>query len=475
LSNLSWDYLDQLISATNGTFTSYYNYDNAGSRTRKVVEKQGGIKEERYYINGYEIYRKYTNNTLDYERKTLNISDDEKVFVCVEQKTGENEVVRYQYDNHLGSACLELDVSGAIISYEEYHPFGTTSYRSGRNAIEVSLKRYKYCGKERDEETGLYYYGMRYYAAWLCRFVSVDPLQFKYPYYTPYQYAGNKPITFIDLDGAEEKKPEDFKGFASLGGKGTAENPIELPEVVITANRVSDGGYMPYMSKFAHNGSAWDYLAAVDNFAIDIINLIPALWNSGVANFHSIKRGTWTQDITSELKGMWSGIKTFLQNEYEYTTTTPVDQQFIDAIRNLTSPQFVEFALPFVVGGAVSNFSKLTTVSKTTASTTANAAKGGVKAITQFSSRTIDDAVGIVMKDANKLNHLFSAKHNLGGLVNQLGGQENTIRAVLNAANGKLPASGVFNNIPVSVGGQTVFIRGSVIDGIPRLGTMFIP
>ena len=53
----------------------------------------------------------------------------------------------------------------------------------------------------------LYYYGARYYAAWLCRFVSVDPLQHKYPYYTPYQYAGNKPITFIDLDGLEPMIP----------------------------------------------------------------------------------------------------------------------------------------------------------------------------------------------------------------------------------------------------------------------------
>lgn len=46
-------------------------------------------------------------------------------------------VLRYQYDNHLGSACLELSDSGDIISYEEYHPFGTTSYRSGRSDIEV--------------------------------------------------------------------------------------------------------------------------------------------------------------------------------------------------------------------------------------------------------------------------------------------------------------------------------------------------
>ena len=119
---------------------------------------------------------------------------------------GAGFVSRYQYDNHLGSACLELDDMGQVISYEEYYPFGQTSYYTSSRSIEISLKKYKYCGKEKDEETGLYYYGMRYYADWLCRFVSVDPLQFEYPHYTPYQYAGNKPISYIDLDGAEEKK-----------------------------------------------------------------------------------------------------------------------------------------------------------------------------------------------------------------------------------------------------------------------------
>jgi len=79
------------------------------------------------------------------------------------------------------------------------------------------------------------------------------------------------------------------------------------------------------------------------------------------------------------------------------------------------------------------------------------------------------------MKDANKLNHLFPAKHNLGPLVNKMGGLENTIRAVLNAANNKLPVSGVFNNISVNVAEQTVFIRGNVINGVPHLGTIFIP
>ncbi len=151
-------------------------------------------------------------NILDTERTTLHVMDDTKTVALLETDTLQNAVtVRYQYDNHLGSACLELDQDAKIISYEEYHPFGTTSYRSGRTETEVSLKRYKYVGKERDEETGLYYYGARYYAAWLCRFVSVDPLQFEYPHYTPYQYAGNKPISYIDLDGLEEAKREEVK------------------------------------------------------------------------------------------------------------------------------------------------------------------------------------------------------------------------------------------------------------------------
>ena len=68
---------------------------------------------------------------------------------------------RYQLSNHLGSSSLELDQNGALISYEEYHPYGTTSFRAG-TAAEVSLKRYRWTGKERDEETGFSYHGARY-------------------------------------------------------------------------------------------------------------------------------------------------------------------------------------------------------------------------------------------------------------------------------------------------------------------------
>src|SRR5258708_5211715 len=58
--------------------------------------------------------------------------------------------VRYQFGNHLGTACLELDENADVITYEEYYPYGSTSYQAGRTLAEVSLKRYRYIGKERD-------------------------------------------------------------------------------------------------------------------------------------------------------------------------------------------------------------------------------------------------------------------------------------------------------------------------------------
>ena len=141
--------------------------------------------------------------------RTVHVSDGERRIATVDYKTVENgvvitsftDVVRYQYDNHLGSACLELDANALTITYEEYHPFGTSSYKLADNDTEVKRKRYRYVGKERDEETGLYYYGARYYAAWIGRWTAVDPKAKESQNKTPYHYCSNNPINRIDPDG----------------------------------------------------------------------------------------------------------------------------------------------------------------------------------------------------------------------------------------------------------------------------------
>jgi RHS repeat-associated protein len=221
LPAMIWDYANRLKEATLNASRdkAYYVYDASGERVRKVIEKTGGIVEQRIYVGAYEIYRKTISGNLNFERETLRIMDDRKAIANIETKTVENGIevlphpaIRYQYDNHLGSACLELDNAAAIISYEEYHPFGTTSYRSGRTETEVSLKRYKYVGKERDEETGLYFYGARYYAGWLGRFVSVDPKAGERQWLNPYNYVQNNPINKIDPDGKLDDGYQDLEG-----------------------------------------------------------------------------------------------------------------------------------------------------------------------------------------------------------------------------------------------------------------------
>ena len=89
--------------------------------------------------------------------------DDKQRIALVETRTLDTagndpapaQLIRYQFGNHLGSASLELDERAQIISYEEYTPYGSTTYQAVRSQTETP-KRYRYTGKERDEETGLY-------------------------------------------------------------------------------------------------------------------------------------------------------------------------------------------------------------------------------------------------------------------------------------------------------------------------------
>jgi RHS repeat-associated protein len=215
--NMHWDFEDQLQQVDlKGGGTAYYVYDAGGQRMRKVVHRQNGKrKQERLYLGGFEIYREYKTDgvTKALERETLHIMDDKQRIALVETKTMDTAdntdlnvpMIRYQLGNHLGSASLELDENAEIISYEEYHPYGTTAFQAGRSTAEVSLKRYRYTGKERDEESGLYYHGARYYAPWLGRWCSCDPIPSKPPL-SMYAFVKDCPILYIDPDGRKEKK-----------------------------------------------------------------------------------------------------------------------------------------------------------------------------------------------------------------------------------------------------------------------------
>lgn len=223
LPSMVWDFREQLqatsrqVVSNGGTpETTYYVYDATGQRVRKVTDREAAAgqtparKEERIYLGTFEIYRKYENGDVTLKRETLHVMDDKKRLALVETRTeGDDgsppQVIRYQFNNQIESATLELDGAGQIISYEEYYPYGSTSYQAGRSAVEVSLKRYRFVGKERDEETGLNYHGARYYAPWLGRWVSTDPAgMVDGP--NLYQYALGNPIVRLDVKGTDTER-----------------------------------------------------------------------------------------------------------------------------------------------------------------------------------------------------------------------------------------------------------------------------
>ena len=209
LQQMRWDYKDQLRQVSlGGGGTAYYVYDASGQRVRKVCEKAPGLTEERIYLGGFEIFRRHGGAigaiTATLERETLHIMDDKQRIGLVETRTlgsdpAPQQLIRYQFGNHLGSASLELDDQAQIISYEEYTPYGSSSYQAARSQTETA-KRYRYTGKERDEESGLYYHGARYYAAWLGRWTKADPLYLK-DATNVYIYALNNPIIAKDPTG----------------------------------------------------------------------------------------------------------------------------------------------------------------------------------------------------------------------------------------------------------------------------------
>jgi len=213
---MMWDYEDQLIQLTlNGGGKVFYTYDADGQRVRKVWHKQANLIAERIYFGEFEIYRERTPaGAVSLQRETIHVMDDRQRLALVDAKVDTQgalleQAIRYQLGNHLGSSAVELDENDKGLSYEEYAPYGCTSFQYGSPA-----KRYRYTGKERDSESGFYYHGARYYAPWIGRWTACDPAGLRASR-SPYEAWIDNPIRNVDPDGREDVdtvKPPNLTG-----------------------------------------------------------------------------------------------------------------------------------------------------------------------------------------------------------------------------------------------------------------------
>jgi RHS repeat-associated protein len=133
---------------------------------------------------------------------------------------GNKDGEKFQYfyhPDHLGSTSYITDASGEVYQHLEYFAFGETFVEEHSNTDRTP---YLFNGKELDEETGLYYYGARYYEPQVSVWLSVDPLLDRYLNLSPYVYVANNPLNFIDPDG---KKIKPAKGVSKEFMKALAQ------------------------------------------------------------------------------------------------------------------------------------------------------------------------------------------------------------------------------------------------------------
>ena len=111
----------------------------------------------------------------------------------------------FYHPDHLGSSSFITNLDGEVVQHIEYVPFGEVFIEERNNVWNTP---YLFNAKEFDEETGMYYYGARYYSPRLCQWVSPDPLGEIFPNSSSYRYGKNNPLRFIDPTGLFDTEAE---------------------------------------------------------------------------------------------------------------------------------------------------------------------------------------------------------------------------------------------------------------------------
>ncbi|PBP61973.1 sugar-binding protein, partial [Pseudomonas syringae] len=255
---MSWDARNQLQHITSvqredePNDDERYVYDGQGQRCRKISTSQASgrtLTNEVRYLPGLEIRTTADGETLH----VVTTQAGRNSVRVLHWEAGKpdsiaNDQVRYSLGDHLGSSTLELDQQGGLISQESYYPFGGTAWWAARSAVEAKYKTVRYSGKERDAR-GLYYYGFRYYAPWLQRWINPDPagavdgLNF-------YAMVGNSPAACVDPSGLAG----DYRG-----RRDSVERDVLLDTRILARGRSeisrlpnTESNYMDKAFKLAH-------------------------------------------------------------------------------------------------------------------------------------------------------------------------------------------------------------------------------
>lgn len=128
---------------------------------------------------------------------------------------------------------------------------------------------YKFNGKEKDEETGMYYYGARYYIPELSIWGSVDPLSDKYPSMSPFMYCAGNPVVLVDPNGMDIW---DFDENGNYSGRTINKKYDQLRVVSINAD--GDKNIISETDKFKYGTVKHQQVIINENSKVDFLGII---------------------------------------------------------------------------------------------------------------------------------------------------------------------------------------------------------
>jgi RHS repeat-associated protein len=252
---LTWDDENRLLITDDSVEENHnvtrFSYDFSGTR----VVKKGIFGEVVYVSSNYTVRNDTLIGKHIFAGSTRVASKMVMRENSGESETGNNNEGTYFYHgDHLGSSSVVTNKDGRFHEHLEYFPYGETwiHEKADKNAGGMP---YKFTAKEEDKETGLYYYGARYYDPVISRWASVDPAHGQYlpggssgsPSRLPggggiyksinldnYHYASNNPVNYIDPDGRVSlKKALVFTLAAAATARASSSytwNPVGIPK-----------------------------------------------------------------------------------------------------------------------------------------------------------------------------------------------------------------------------------------------------
>jgi RHS repeat-associated protein len=210
-----WDHADRMIGYRNqnGSATSVearYLYGADGMRVKKWVRRGGSAngEESTTYINGMFEHHRWSDSGATRANNHLHVMDNQSRVAMQRIGPANQEEaapeVQYHLGDHLGSSSLVIggvDARGdSFLNREEYTPYGESSFGS------FGRKRYLFSSKERDGESSLSYFGARYLAPWMARWVNCDPVG-PIDGLNVYNYTKSNPVGFHDASGMQASDP----------------------------------------------------------------------------------------------------------------------------------------------------------------------------------------------------------------------------------------------------------------------------